>query len=161
MKEYDAWAEAARIAPAFPAVFVFIAVIIIELVFISKKKIDYGPERKIQKAKELGQVVTAQLDSKKSQQNINWGNPKGEKRGENLAARYVYSIDGVHKKHKVISVYTCERTCIFPDTINIYYLGNKIYTDYDNPSPLPMFVLLGIPLVAAILVLLLTAPELI
>ena len=107
------------------------------------------------------QVVAAQLDSRKSQQNMNWGNPKGEERGEHLAARYVYSTDGVHKKQKVISVYTCERTYTFPDTINIYYLGNKIYTDYDNPSPLPMFILLGIPLAVALLVLCLLAPELI
>ncbi len=67
-----AWIHLARMAPAFPAIFVFIALIIAELALIRRKK-----------------------------------------------------------------------------------------TDYDNGSPLPMFVFLGVPLGAALLVLYLTAPQMI
>lgn len=139
------------IVPSIPALLAFVATWVIEIILVNKKIICHGKEKKIEKAKELGQVVTARLDSRKYQYDYN-ENGHG-------AARYIYSIDGIHQKKKVISVNHGRRWTTFPDTINIYYLGNKIYTDYDKSSAWNLLIPI-LPILVGGLVMYLTHPEL-
>ncbi len=143
---------AEEILPLLPAVITFIGLLAAECILIHKGKLRWGKEFKIQKAKELGQVVTATLDSDKY---VHDTRDNGY-----VTARYVYSLDGIHQRKKVIGFKTNTRSHRFPDKIAIYYLGRKIYTDYDRPALLPPLLFLGLPLAAALLVMLLLRPEL-
>lgn len=131
-----------------PALAALIITHIIEFILLKKKIIFYGLEKKIEKAKKLGQVVTAELASSKHEL----------VRDGYSAARYVYSIDGIHKKTKVISAATSERWTTWPDKINIYYLKHRVYTDYDSQPSNFFFVFL--PWIIACIVMALTHPEL-
>lgn len=140
-----------EIGPAIPAGLTFIAVLVLEIVLTNKRIIGFRREKKIEKAKQLGQVVTAHIDSKRV--TYDYGRDGYE------SARYVYSIHGGRKRTKIIRFSVQGRRVTFPEAISVYYLGNQIYTDYDNPAVIPGILFLAIPFAAAITVLALTCPE--
>lgn len=148
------WKQAMEeIIPGIPAFLAFVIVLALEIVLVNKKIIGSGTEKKIQKAKEAGQYVEAKImDSRRSRfyQEESGSEP----------VRYSYAINGGRKRVKIVE-FRVDGRAIFPETIRIYYWGNKVYTDYDKPKVVPNLLFVVFPFAAAILVLLLTHPELV
>lgn len=148
-KYREVFPEISEIIPMLPAFGALIGSFIVVCILCKKKIIGCSLAKKIQKAKDLGQIVEGRLDSDKRV--VNYKNDGVE------YARYVYSINGGRKRRKVVRCNTCSFTHGWPDTIKIYYLGNKVYTDYDNP-PLYDALIFFLPFVIAGIVLYLTNP---
>lgn len=131
-------------------------------------------EQKIQKAKEQGQVVVAQLKGENERIRHNYyrrlqysdeeyssyhRQAKKDQSGY-VSAYYTYSLDGIHQKKKKISFKISAKSYYFPNRINIYYLGHKVYTDYDAPDILPLLLYYLIPIAACLLILFFFFPDL-
>ena len=152
--EEELWKQAMQlIIPAAPALLTFVMVWIIEIILLNKKIIGWGQEKKIEKAKQSGQVVDATITG--SQKSYYYADGSGIE-----AVRYSYSIKGRRKRTKIVQFRVDGRTT-FPETIKIYYPGKRIYTDYDNPKGIPNFLFVALSFIMAMLVLILTQPELI
>lgn len=124
MKE---WTEPfVLIISLLPFVISFILTYIIEFKVMRKIDFLWNKKKKIQRAKELGQVVTAHLKGREFEKVSS---------DEDIMAKYVYELNGA-KKSKVVKFGTavCHGTHKHPKTIKIYYLGNRTYTDYDTSS---------------------------
>lgn len=155
---------------------IVITVILVHLVkkfFVNKLGILITTEQKIQKAKEKGQVVVGQLEGKNERIRHNYYrrlqysderyHPNHPHAKEDLSgyvsAKYIYSLDGIHQKKKKISFKISSKSYYFPNKINIYYLGNKVYTDYDGPDILPMLPYYLFPIAVCILILFFFFPD--
>ena len=120
--EEELWKQAMQlIIPAAPALLTFVMVWIIEIILLNKKIIGWGQEKKIEKAKQSGQVVDATITG--SQKSYYYADGSGIE-----AVRYSYSIKGRRKRTKIVQFRVDGRTT-FPETIKIYYLGKRIYTE--------------------------------
>ena len=86
--EEELWKQAMQlIIPAAPALLTFVMVWIIEIILLNKKIIGWGQEKKIEKAKQSGQVVDATITG--SQKSYYYADGSGIE-----AVRYSYSIKG-------------------------------------------------------------------
>ena len=129
-------------------------VLVVILVFIIEAKhIDVfykgSVMEKIERAKELGQVVEGVLDDKK----------KAFSRDKNFVhAWYKYSINGrvgrIRVEFNARGVWFS-----FPEKIKVYYFDNKVYTDYSG-DPFRGILFSIIPFVVGAIVMYLRHPEL-
>jgi len=104
---------------------------------------------KIERAKELGQVVEGVLDDKK----------KSFSKDKNfVSAWYKYSING-HKGRIRVEFNARGVWFTFPDKVNVYYLDNKVFTDYTG-DPFRGILFPIIPFVVGAIVMYFHHPEL-
>lgn len=141
--------ESSEIVLMIPSYVALIVSFIVVFILARKKIIGHSWAKKVQKAKDLGQIVEGKLDGGKRVINT-------QRDGVEFA-RYVYSINGGKKRTKIVRCNTCSYVHEWPDTINIYYLGNKVYTDYDK-RPLYDALIFLLPFVIAGIVLYFTNP---
>ena len=137
-----------EISVFLPEVLVVIAVFIIEAKYID---VFYKGSvmEKIERAKELKQVVIGTLDDKK----------KKFCRDRNfISAWYKYSING-HKGRIRVEFNARGVWFTFPDKVNVYYLDNKVYTDYTG-DPFRGILFPIIPFVVGAIVMYFHHPEL-
>ncbi len=114
-----------------------IAAYIIEMKLLKRINFLWDKAKKREKAKSRGQIVTGYI---KSREREYLGNE------DSCLAKYVYEINGI-KRTKVVDFGKSVGRGVtqYPKTIAIYYLGMRIYTDYENGSiidgllVLPMF----------------------
>lgn len=131
-----------------PEVLVVIAVFIIEAKFINV--FERGSlASKIKKASSLGQVVEGVIDHK---------NTKITSDRRYVSANYKYCINGKSGK-KFVSFKAVGTYHQFPDKIKIYYLDDKIFTDYDRDNFRGILFPI-IPFVVGAIVMYLRHPEL-
>ena len=106
--EEELWKQAMQlIIPAAPALLTFVMVWIIEIILLNKKIIGWGQEKKIEKAKQSGQVVDATITG--SQKSYYYADGSGIE-----AVRYSYSIKGRRKRTKIVQfrdVYKRQSAC--------------------------------------------------
>lgn len=120
----DVWG---LLASFLPFIIGFVFTYVVEFKLLRKIDFLWDKDYKIQKAKNLGQVVTATLKSREVEY---------VSRDDYKSAKYTYVLNG-RKRSKVIifgSQQNTGCTARYPKEIMIYYLGNRIYTDYDKPS---------------------------
>lgn len=110
----------------FPFIISFIAAYILEFKLLKRIDFLWDKKKKIEKARERGQVVIGYIKSRE-QEYLD--------EDDYCMAKYVYEINGV-KRSMVVNLgkQTGRGVERYPKTINIYYLGRKTYTEYDSAS---------------------------
>lgn len=144
-----------EVIPIYKEISVFLpeVLVVIIIFIIEAKNIDVfykgSVMERIERAKELGQVVTGVLDDRK----------KAFSRDKNFVhAWYKYSINGsvgrIRVEFNARGVWFT-----FPEKLNVYYLDNKVYTDYSG-DPFRGILFPIIPFVVGAIVMYFRHPEL-
>lgn len=135
-------------APLWCGVISGIIVFIIEIILCNKKTLfsDNSFKKKVQKAKEQGNVVTGKLYRSRYRDR----EPDNKTANRMYVAGYKYLVNGVEYKYRLIS--TSSKP---PFTIHLYYINNpkKAFSEADNKPGLLQILLYIIPLVVAISVM--------
>lgn len=141
----EAWGKLATFgAPVWCGVISAIIVFVIEIILYNNKMIFAGVEKKIQKAKEKGNVLKGYRVSCRYKDR----DPQDKTANRMWIASYKYEIDGVEKEKQIIS--TSGQPPLY---INLYYTDSKkVFTDHSGGNPFKI-VLYIIPILVAYFVM--------
>lgn len=136
----EAWQQLLSYDPAvWVGVLTAVAIFVLEIILHKKNILFSGDEKRIQKAKDKGNVITA------TQVKCRYYDKSSGAR--NYVATYEYNFNGTHQKRVVTS------NSQPPLKISLYYDKNKIFSEFDcGSSPLKLLMYI-IPVAAAVAVM--------